>query len=281
MTYKVADLATQPRVSVIIPTYNSENTLDQCLASISKQTYKEIEIIVVDNFSQDKTQEIAKRYNASLFEYHAARSAARNFGFSKSTGRFALFLDSDMELTCDVVSQCIDIMQGNSRIGGVIIPERSVGESFWVKVRNFEKSFYRDTEIESARFFPTELVRSAGGYDEEVIFYEESTLPIKIESRGYSVKQRINGEIYHHEDNFSLRKWLRKKYYYGETAHSYRKKYYAYARRQAGLLFRLKLFLFSRRFYLKISLATSVLFLKFLEFIVAGTGFVIGAIRKQ
>ena len=51
-----------PLVSIIIPTYNSEKTLPLCLESIKRQTYKNIEVIVLDNFSIDRTVDIAKRY---------------------------------------------------------------------------------------------------------------------------------------------------------------------------------------------------------------------------
>jgi len=52
----------QPLISVIIPTYNSEKTLPLCLESIKRQTYKNIEVIIVDNFNVDRTVDIAKRY---------------------------------------------------------------------------------------------------------------------------------------------------------------------------------------------------------------------------
>ena len=52
----------KPKVSFVIPTFNSERTLDECLSSISNQDYPDMEIIVVDNGSDDKTVEIAKKY---------------------------------------------------------------------------------------------------------------------------------------------------------------------------------------------------------------------------
>ncbi|AEF97132.1 glycosyltransferase family 2 protein [Methanotorris igneus] len=58
-------------VSVIIPTYNSEKTIGICLESIKNQTYKNIEIIVVDKFSNDNTVEIAKKYTDKVFVINA------------------------------------------------------------------------------------------------------------------------------------------------------------------------------------------------------------------
>jgi glycosyltransferase involved in cell wall biosynthesis len=54
-------------VSVIIPTYNSSRTLEQCLISIQKQDYQDIEIIVVDNNSSDTTKSIAERFTSNVF----------------------------------------------------------------------------------------------------------------------------------------------------------------------------------------------------------------------
>jgi len=51
------------------------------------------------------------------------------------------------------------------------------------------------------------------GFDEDIIFFEEFTLPQKVEKLGCNVKARINSEILHYEENFSVCKWLKKKYY--------------------------------------------------------------------
>jgi glycosyltransferase involved in cell wall biosynthesis len=156
-----------PLVSVVIPTYNSEKTLAKCLESIKNQTYKNTESIIVDNFSTDKTTEIAREHGANVIEIEAIRSKARNIGIQQSKGYFVLCIDSDMELTQKVVEKCVKIFQLDKNAGGVIIPEKSIGDNFWVKVRDFERSFYEDTEIESARFFRKDLIEEVGGYEEE------------------------------------------------------------------------------------------------------------------
>ena len=71
-------------VSVVIPTYNSEKTLAKCLESIKNQTYKNIEVIVVDKFSVDQTVENAKKFNAKIIQSSAEMSKARNIGLSKT-----------------------------------------------------------------------------------------------------------------------------------------------------------------------------------------------------
>jgi glycosyltransferase involved in cell wall biosynthesis len=270
----------KPLVSIVIPTYNSEKTLAKCLESIKNQTYKNIEVIVVDKFSKDRTVEIAKKFDAKVIVESFDRSAARNRGIKEAKGDYLLSIDSDMELTPRVIEECLEAINNNEKIGGVIIPEKSVGNSFWVKVRDFERSFYVNTPIESARFFRMDLVRKVDGYDEDVIFFEESSLPQKIKELGYNVEKRINSVILHHEENFSLWKWLKKKYYYGKTAYVYMEKYKKYAKEKVSLSYRFGLFLKNKRFYSKPLPAFGVIILKILEYFSAGLGFLVSKVKK-
>ena len=82
------------KVSINIPTYNSEETIKLCLDSIEKQTYKNIEIIIVDGGSKDGTLSIAKNYGAKVFVYRKALLGARDLGVRKSKGKYVLFLDT-------------------------------------------------------------------------------------------------------------------------------------------------------------------------------------------
>jgi len=266
----------KPLVSIIIPTYNSGKTLVKCLESIENQRYADIEVIVVDKHSIDMTREIISKYNSKVFDSDAQLAKARNIGIKEAKGEFVFSVDSDMELSEEIIKDCVTTLQLDVTIGGVIIPERSVGSSFWVGVRDWERSFYTGTEIESARFFRKELVEKVGGYDDDVQFFEDSTLPQKIEKLGYNVKVRISSEILHHEDDFSLLNWLKKKYYYGKTAWKYRRKYKEYGKRQMSVFYRFSLFLKSKRFYSKPLLAMGVLVLKSLEFCSAGLGYFVG-----
>jgi glycosyltransferase involved in cell wall biosynthesis len=271
----------EPLVSVIIPTYNSKKTLSKCLSSLKNQSYKNIEIIVVDNFSKDETVEIAKNYGAKVFQVNAERAMAKNFGLKKAEGKYVCFIDSDMELTKDVIKESVELIERSERVGGVVIPERSVGTSFWVVVRNFERSFYTSTYVESARFFRKDLAEKVGGFDESVILFEESTLPQKIKKLGYNVEVRINAEILHHEEDFSLLMWLKKKFYYGKTITKYRREHGDYASKQLNIFYRLFLFLKNRRFYSKPTLAIGVLILKFLEYCSIELGSLTSRLRRS
>lgn len=139
-------------VSVIVSTKNEESVIENLLKSIRGQTYKYIEIIIVDNNSSDKTKNIAKKYTKSVFNKGPERSVQRNFGASKAKGQYLFFLDADMILTPNVIDECVNVAQ-KPLVGGVIVPEKSVGKGFWGKVKAFERSFYvEDESIEAARF---------------------------------------------------------------------------------------------------------------------------------
>ena len=141
-------------VSIIIPTKNSSTTLGACLKSIKNQTYKNIELIVVDNNSTDETKVIAKKYTDKVFNKGPERSAQRNYGVKQSNGEYTLIIDSDMELSEKVVENCVKKIQSNTHIKAIIIPEESFGVGFWAQCKKLERSFYIGVDwIEAARFF--------------------------------------------------------------------------------------------------------------------------------
>ena len=89
------------KFSIIIPAYNCENYISKCLESIFNQSYKNFEVIVVDDCSTDKTFEILKKYtNIKLLStpVNSRQGTARNIGLDVCTGDYILFVDSDDSL---------------------------------------------------------------------------------------------------------------------------------------------------------------------------------------
>jgi glycosyltransferase involved in cell wall biosynthesis len=216
-------MADKPLVSVIIPTKNSEVTVEKCLKSIKNQTYPNIEIIVVDNFSRDNTKKIAEDSGATLIEIDARVSEARNIGIERARGKFILSVDSDMELDSSVIDECVKkIGEGND---AAVIPETSVGEGFWARCKALEKSCYIGDElIEASRFFKKGVFEKLGCYDPQLEFGEDWDLNQRVRKAEYRIG-RINAFIKHHEGKLSLSKTIRKKHHYGKTLEKYVKKH--------------------------------------------------------
>ncbi len=90
-----------PKVSVIIPAYNTEKYITRCLISLLKQTLREIEVIIVDDGSKDDTLKIAElfaKYDTrfrAISQEHKLQGAARNLGVKNATGEYIGFVDSD------------------------------------------------------------------------------------------------------------------------------------------------------------------------------------------
>lgn len=236
--------SSQPLVSVIVATRNSHKTLDACLSSITRQTYKPIELVIVDRDSTDGTKVIAKFYTDKVYNYRPERSAQRNYGVSQANGEFVLMIDSDMELSPDVVRDCIDVMCYKPQTRGIIIPEESFGKGFWARCKQLERSFYRgNNAIEAARFFAKNTYESVGGYDETMVSGEDWDLSSKVRNLGRI--ERISSMIHHNEGHLKLTNSLQKKYYYAGKAKLYLSKNQVGSKLTAnvGPLQRYKLFL--------------------------------------
>ena len=119
----MADRKDPPLVSIIIPTYNYAGYLSTAIASCLRQTYKALEIIVVDDGSTDNTREITEGYGSSIvyiYQENSGVSAARNSGLEVAAGDFIAFLDADDYLTEDAIQVRLDVLSKNPDVGAVV-----------------------------------------------------------------------------------------------------------------------------------------------------------------
>jgi len=231
-------------VSVIVPTYNSASTLRECLQSIIMQSYSNIELVVVDNHSNDDTLAIAKEFTASAFTKGPERSAQRNYGVDKAAGDYVCIIDSDMQLSPKVIAQCVAAVQRRPDTKGVIIPEESFGEGFWAQCKKLERSFYIGVDwMEAARFFDIKLYKKLGGYDSSLVSGEDWDLSQR--AKASARLGRVEALIYHNEGRLRLGRTLSKKYYYAKLITHYLAKqdHAEQAGKQTNLLGRYGLFL--------------------------------------
>ena len=214
----------EPRVSIVIPTYNSEKTLPICLESIKRQTYKNIEVIVVDNFSTDRTVEIAKKYGARVYIKGSERSAQKNYGALKAKGEFVYFIDSDFVLHSKVVEECVQLVrQGYDAVNvlNVSYPKTSL----IAKARFYERlSYYGSNVYEAARFMRRSIFMKIGGFDEGLYANEDYDLHQRLVRVGAKIARTRHSFEIHIGEPKSVREFIVKSLYYGSNIKYYIRK---------------------------------------------------------
>ena len=106
-------------ISVIVPVYNVEKYLDECVNSILDQTYSNIEILLIDDGSTDNSPNICDFYEKQdnrvrvIHQQNGGLSLARNIGIEKSQGDFIVFVDSDDYISTDMLEVMINEMKKN------------------------------------------------------------------------------------------------------------------------------------------------------------------------
>src|SRR3989344_6018981 len=102
-------------ISVIIPVFNEEKTIGECLNSIKDQSYKHMEIIVVDDGSSDSTRNIVKGFSdiKLLTQSHKGPGQARSLGAANAKGEILVFVDADMTFDKDFIGDLVKpILEG-------------------------------------------------------------------------------------------------------------------------------------------------------------------------
>lgn len=265
-------------VSVLVHTKNSERTIEEHLKSIKNQSYKNIEIILVDNNSTDKTLSIAKKYVKKIFTFGPERSAQRNYGAKKSSGEYLLVPDSDMIFEKNVVMECVKTVSQKPFVKAIVIPERSIGSGFWAQCKIFERSFYIGVPwMEGARFFERKVFFEMNGYDEENTGTEDYDLPHRIEKKyGKECIGRIKEFIIHDEGKLSFFKSMKKKFYYAQKLDIYKRENIFYFNKQANPLLRLQLFFSHPAKLIKNPFVSiGMITMKLCEFLAGGMGYII------
>ena len=129
----------KPLVSIITPCYNGESYLDRYFASILHQTYPNLELIFINDGSQDRTQQIAERYREKLearsirytllCQPNAGQAAALNRGLKLFTGEYLTWPDADDEMTPDCIEKKVAYLQAHPELEMCICKVAKVMES--------------------------------------------------------------------------------------------------------------------------------------------------------
>jgi len=284
----------EPFVSIVVTTRNEESNIENCLLSIQEQSYKNVEIIVVDNKSTDRTKELASHFTDLVFNKGPERSAQRNYGMiDVAKGEYVMFVDADMILAPKLVEACIRTIQAGG-FSALHIPEIILGSKYFSRVRRFERSFYDGTVVDGARFFKKDVFVKVGGFDPSMSGPEDWDIDKKIKHEGRigllqknlvdlsgwslwrfiedrGIHESWSDVIFHNETEFSLKRYLAKKAYYSASFDAYITKWGKDdpdLKKQFGLWYRyFGIFLENnkwKRMFRRLDLAFGMYFLRFL-----------------
>ena len=123
-------------VSIIVPVFNSEKYLEECVDSLINQKYKNIEIILIDDGSKDSSKYICENYAKKdkrivfISKKNSGVSQTRNLGIKRAKGHFIVFVDSDDIVNCDYIS----ILVKNFQLGSLVVCKYKVFENEAPKV---------------------------------------------------------------------------------------------------------------------------------------------------
>jgi len=211
-----------PLVSVNIPTLNSSLMIGKCIAAIQKQTYKNIEIIVIDSHSQDDTVNIALNKGVKIF-YKIGLFHQRLLGIKKSKGKYILLLDSDQVLEETAIEKCVILSETNKKPLGIILNEISKpvikGPIATLQAEYVQLIHTGDWDpilgTALPRFFPVNLLKELNPLPREIGYFDHLYIYNKMVEKGLTSIFSKEAIVYHYERNMPI-KMLKKFYkYYG------------------------------------------------------------------
>jgi arabinofuranan 3-O-arabinosyltransferase len=214
----------QPLVSVIIPTRNAGKIIGRCLESIQSQSYRSLEIIVVDNYSSDETRRVVEKYHAKFitagppppYNNFFTAPIQRRVGAEHARGAFLFFVDADMILSQGLIEECVKRCEKGA--DAVTIPEISFGTGFWAKCKQIERACYiNDPRIEAPRFIRKSAYVQAGGWSEMFGAFDDWNMAKRLRACNLRIDYCTNNYILHDEGHLTLRGLFFKKYRMGKT----------------------------------------------------------------
>jgi len=199
--------ATTPFISIIIPCYNNAATIAETLSSATEQSYGSIEIVVVDDGSNDNSIAIIEAFFSQskhlnykiIHQENQGPSSARNRGVSQSSGSFLFFLDADDSLHPDAIRQFEAVLKNNAAIN-IVYSEIEFFEAREgvLKLNDYRlPQFLYDNCIPIGTLVRKEVFNAVGGFDETLRYMEDWELWIRI-VREYGGVYKIPQTLYYY-----------------------------------------------------------------------------------
>lgn len=219
------------KVSVIIPTYNEEDSIGRCLKSLASQTYKDFEVIVVDDGSTDTTalklRGASKTYGIKikvLNQEHKGPGAARNLGVKRARGEILVFIDADMTFEKDFIQKLAEPILKGKTIGTFSKEEFLANkDNVWARCWNINRNLPPDrmhppgySERQPVfRAILAKEFKKAGGFDEKAGYTDDWSIAQKL---GVQALAAPGAKFYHRNpetlaDVFEHSRWMAKRKY--------------------------------------------------------------------
>jgi glycosyltransferase involved in cell wall biosynthesis len=191
-------------VSVIIPAFNSEKTLEACLRAVFSSDYPSFEVILVNDGSTDQTASIAAKFPLKLIDLakNMGGAAARNRGVQAAKGDFLFFLDADITIEKDTLTKVVRTFVDRPEISALFCSyqKNTPSGNFCSTYKNLVHHFTHQTAREDAATFCggfgaiyRESFLRVGGFDESYRYVGDIELGYRLYQRGYKIF--LNKEI--------------------------------------------------------------------------------------
>lgn len=269
-----------PLVSYLINVKNGAKYIARTLKGAKNQTYKNIEIIVVDNYSTDKTREIAKKYTDKVFIKGPERSAQIKFGVKTSRGKYIFTTGCDLVADHDYIEKAVHKCEKDG-YDAIYTSVKSETYNFWSKVKGLERLCYIGDDLhEAARFLKKDILLKMGGFDDKLKLHgDDYEIQARLDKLGYKTG-RINAYETHIDEIGSLKEVFLKSFYYGYNSKKYIKKHSGHSLRQLqpirGAFFK------NWKLLVRYPLLTvGMVIFKVVQYISAGTGLILAYVGSE
>jgi len=185
-----------PKVSVIIPTYNRVNYICEAIDSVLNQSFKDYEIIVIDDGSLDNTKKVLAKYDGKIryfYQKNEGISSARNKGIKEAKGEYIAFLDSDdfwmkekLEIQADILDRSSDIALTYCYAKRIDTNNRELDIKPSIPAIK-AADFLRDARIPMTVMFRKNCLSDVGLFDERIKVGEDTDMWLR-----FSIKNKIN-----------------------------------------------------------------------------------------
>lgn len=167
------------KVSVIIPVYNAGKYLRRCLDSIVNQTYKQLEVILIDDGSQDDSASICEEYCKDvrfrvLHKENEGQARARNIGLDMATGEYIAFVDGDDRVALDMLTYCVGYMEQEQT--DAVLFDCLMSEDLETEIPDIAERVQHVSGNDILCFYMEESTRNSKLYSPCLCLYRKETL---------------------------------------------------------------------------------------------------------